>query len=156
MRRLFALTALLVLSLSRFGAPAPAHARTWAVDSVTSQLSAAVLPGNITLSNVPGPAESRSYAGFRQLANYPTPLLGSADIVDALDLPEQPDPPPPLLLPSGIVVDPASDPAVTVDQWVDQIGPQSAAPGVGLLWHHLSYAYVLESTGLIEIRQRTL
>jgi WS/DGAT/MGAT family acyltransferase len=38
---------------------------------------AAVLPGNITLSNVPGPAEARSYAGFRQLANYPTPLLGS-------------------------------------------------------------------------------
>jgi hypothetical protein len=81
----------------------------------------------------------------------PTPLLGSADIVDALDLPEQPDPPPPLLLPSGIVIDPATDPAVTVDQWVDRIGPQSAAGGIGLLWHHLSYAYVLESTGLIEI-----
>jgi diacylglycerol O-acyltransferase len=38
---------------------------------------AAILPGNITLSNVPGPAEARSYAGYRQLANYPTPLLGS-------------------------------------------------------------------------------
>jgi len=44
MRRLLALTALFVLSLSRFGAPAPAHARTWAVDRVTSELSAAV-PG---------------------------------------------------------------------------------------------------------------
>jgi len=38
---------------------------------------AALLPGNITLSNVPGPAEARTYAGFRQLANFPSPLLGS-------------------------------------------------------------------------------
>jgi diacylglycerol O-acyltransferase / wax synthase len=38
---------------------------------------ASVLPGNITLSNVPGPAETRTYAGFPQIANFPTPLLGS-------------------------------------------------------------------------------
>lgn len=38
---------------------------------------AAVLPGNITLSNVPGPAGDRFYAGFRQRANHPVPLLGS-------------------------------------------------------------------------------
>lgn len=38
---------------------------------------AAVLPGNISISNVPGPAESRTYAGFRQIANFPTPLLGT-------------------------------------------------------------------------------
>ena len=44
MRRLLAVATLLVLSLSRFGAPAPAHARTWAVDRVTSELGAAV-PG---------------------------------------------------------------------------------------------------------------
>ncbi len=81
----------------------------------------------------------------------PTPLLGSDKIVDALDLPRQPAPPPPLLQPSGIVIDKASDPAVTVDQWADRLGPQAAAPGIGLLWQHLSYAYVLESTGLIEI-----
>ena len=37
----------------------------------------AVLPGTVTLSNVPGPADARSFAGFRQLANFPTPLLGS-------------------------------------------------------------------------------
>ena len=36
-----------------------------------------LLPGNLTLSNVPGPAESRSYAGFRQLHNYPVPIIGS-------------------------------------------------------------------------------
>jgi hypothetical protein len=44
MRRLLALATLLVLSLSRFGAPAPLHARTWVVDRVTSELGAAV-PG---------------------------------------------------------------------------------------------------------------
>lgn len=37
-----------------------------------------VLPGNLTLSNVPGPAGSRSYAGYRQLHNYPVPIIGSA------------------------------------------------------------------------------
>lgn len=36
-----------------------------------------ILPGNITLSNVPGPAQSRSYAGFVQIANHPVPLLGA-------------------------------------------------------------------------------
>ena len=44
MRRFLAVAALFVLSLSRFGAPAPAHARVWAVDRVTSELGAAV-PG---------------------------------------------------------------------------------------------------------------
>jgi WS/DGAT/MGAT family acyltransferase len=38
---------------------------------------AAVLPGNVTLSNVPGPAEPRSFAGMSQLSNHPTPLLGA-------------------------------------------------------------------------------
>lgn len=36
-----------------------------------------LLPGNLTLSNVPGPAEARSYAGFRQHHNYPVPIIGS-------------------------------------------------------------------------------
>lgn len=36
-----------------------------------------LLTGNLTLSNVPGPAEARSYAGFRQLHNYPVPIIGS-------------------------------------------------------------------------------
>lgn len=44
MQRLLALATLLVLSLSRFGAPAPVHARTWVVERVTSELGAAV-PG---------------------------------------------------------------------------------------------------------------
>lgn len=38
---------------------------------------ASVLPGNVTVSNVPGPKHARSYAGFTQLSNHPTPLLGS-------------------------------------------------------------------------------
>ena len=54
----------------------------------------AVLPGNITLSNVPGPAHQQSFAGHRLLANYPTPLLGSGRFLnitsrrqgDSLDL----------------------------------------------------------------------
>ncbi|MBV9511444.1 MAG: DUF1298 domain-containing protein [Caulobacteraceae bacterium] len=36
-----------------------------------------LLPGNISLSNVPGPAEERSYAGMRLIANYPVPIIGS-------------------------------------------------------------------------------
>lgn len=36
-----------------------------------------LIPGNLTLSNVPGPAEARSYAGFRQRNNYPVPIIGS-------------------------------------------------------------------------------
>jgi diacylglycerol O-acyltransferase len=36
-----------------------------------------ILPGNISVSNVPGPDHLRSYAGFRQLSNHPTPLLGT-------------------------------------------------------------------------------
>lgn len=36
-----------------------------------------VLPGNVTLSNVPGPAGERWIAGYRQLANYPVPIIGS-------------------------------------------------------------------------------
>jgi hypothetical protein len=71
------------------------------------------------------------------------PLLGSLEIVDALDLPRQPLPAP-LLLPSGIDL-------AAVDTWDERIGPQSADGSIGLLWHHLSYAYVLESTGIIEI-----
>jgi diacylglycerol O-acyltransferase len=37
----------------------------------------ATLPGNITVSNVPGPEHVRTFAGFAQLSNHPAPLLGS-------------------------------------------------------------------------------
>lgn len=36
-----------------------------------------LIPGNLTLSNVPGPAEPRTYAGFAQLHNFPVPIIGS-------------------------------------------------------------------------------
>jgi diacylglycerol O-acyltransferase len=36
-----------------------------------------VIQGNVTLSNVPGPANSVYLAGFEMLANYPAPILGS-------------------------------------------------------------------------------
>ena len=34
-------------------------------------------PGNVTLSSVPGPAAPRLLAGYRMIANYPTPIVGS-------------------------------------------------------------------------------
>lgn len=36
-----------------------------------------VLPGNVTLSNVPGPAGERRVAGYRQIHNFPVPIIGS-------------------------------------------------------------------------------
>ncbi|MET0250404.1 MAG: wax ester/triacylglycerol synthase domain-containing protein, partial [Sphingobium sp.] len=56
--------------------PGGAAARREAFAQRTSG-GAAVLPGNITLSNVPGPAGDRFFAGYRQRANHPVPLLGS-------------------------------------------------------------------------------
>lgn len=56
--------------------------------------SGTIIPGNITVSNVPGPAQDRYYAGFKQLSNHPTPMLGSGRPInftsrrnaDALDI----------------------------------------------------------------------
>lgn len=53
-----------------------------------------VSPGNVTLSNVPGPADRPVIGGYRQLSNYPIPLLASGRFLnitlrrcgDALDL----------------------------------------------------------------------
>jgi WS/DGAT/MGAT family acyltransferase len=36
-----------------------------------------VIAGNVTFSNVPGPSEPVYLAGFKLLANYPAPILGS-------------------------------------------------------------------------------
>lgn len=36
-----------------------------------------ILPGNITVSSVPGPEQVRTFAGLRQRSNHPTPLLGN-------------------------------------------------------------------------------
>jgi hypothetical protein len=73
------------------------------------------------------------------------PLLGSASIVDDLELPDQPNPPP-LLVPSGI------DPGVgNVDRWTEIIGPQAVSGSPGMIWHHLIYAYLVESTGAFEV-----
>ncbi|PKB14388.1 WS/DGAT/MGAT family acyltransferase [Novosphingobium kunmingense] len=36
-----------------------------------------VLPGNVTLSNVPGPGGERRWAGYRQVHNFPVPIIGS-------------------------------------------------------------------------------
>lgn len=68
------------------------------------------------------------------------PFLGAATIVGALDLPTQV--PPAFLVPSGITVPDA-------DSWSPVLGPP--AGGVGLVWHHLAYAYLIESTGAFEV-----
>jgi len=70
------------------------------------------------------------------------PFLGSDAIIGALDLPTQP-PAPRLLAPSGIT-------APDTDSYSDDLEP-NAAGGVGLIWHHLMYAYLVESTGAFEI-----
>lgn len=36
-----------------------------------------LLPGNVTLSNVPGPSQELTYAGLPLLGNYPVPIIGS-------------------------------------------------------------------------------
>jgi diacylglycerol O-acyltransferase / wax synthase len=43
---------------------------------------ARVLPGNLTLSNVPGPPGERSFAGYRQVHNYPVPIIGSGRLLN--------------------------------------------------------------------------
>jgi len=60
----------------------------------------ALLPGNITVSNVPGPPDVLSYAGHRQIANYPVPIIGGGRFLnvtsrrnaDALDIGVMADP----------------------------------------------------------------
>jgi hypothetical protein len=75
------------------------------------------------------------------IGSVPTrpPSIGSTAIVDALDLPRQL--PPASLLPSGIDV-------LDVDVYRDRTIPQV---GTGLIWHHLVYAYLIESTGALEV-----
>jgi hypothetical protein len=76
------------------------------------------------------------------LGSTPTaPFLGDDLIIGAYDLPTQI--PPALLLPSGIDLGDAG-------LWTGDLGPPDPA-GVGLLWDHLIYAYLIESTGAFEI-----
>jgi len=73
MRRFLAVATLLVLSLSRFGAPAPVHARTWAMDRVTSELGVAV-PG----ARLAAPAVRALAQGVGSRAPLPWIPLGVA------------------------------------------------------------------------------
>jgi hypothetical protein len=73
------------------------------------------------------------------------PFLGDASIVDSLDLPNPSTggarPP----RPSGIDL---RDP----DIWTDaRASGSSSSPGIGLVWHHLMYAYLVESSGVFEV-----
>jgi WS/DGAT/MGAT family acyltransferase len=42
-----------------------------------SDSGARLLPGNVTLSNVPGPADALRFGGMATTANYPVPIIGS-------------------------------------------------------------------------------
>ncbi|NAZ87308.1 hypothetical protein [Kineococcus indalonis] len=75
------------------------------------------------------------------------PFLGDDAIIGALGLPQQP-PPPVLLAPSGITVP-------DQDSWSPVTGPPGTG-GIGLFWHHLVYAYLVESTGAVEIFSEVL
>ena len=73
-------------------------------------------------------------------------MLGSLSIIDDLDLPSQPSPTP-LLAPSGIRTG-------DHDAWDEVRGPTSGVDGArnaGFIWDHLILAYLLESSGVLEI-----
>src|SRR5690606_9581838 len=57
--------------------PYGARARRSACADIT-QIEAAIGPANVVLSNVPGPAERLTFAGFPLAANYPVPIVGPA------------------------------------------------------------------------------
>lgn len=40
------------------------------------------LPGNVSLSNVPGPADVLSFGGFAMRANYPVPIIGNGRVLN--------------------------------------------------------------------------
>ena len=69
------------------------------------------------------------------------PFLGDPGIIGALNLPDQRFPA--LLAASGIRPPDSSR--------FTGLREQSTRRGVGLLWHHLIYAYLIESTGAFEI-----
>ena len=75
------------------------------------------------------------------------PFLGDAAVVDALDLPTQP--PPPFLPQPSFLLQPSGIVPPDAESWDSVTGPPG--PGVGLFWHHLAYAYLVESTGVLEI-----
>ncbi|MDT3439333.1 MULTISPECIES: hypothetical protein [unclassified Pseudofrankia] len=71
-------------------------------------------------------------------------FLGDDGIVDRLGMPMPPASLP--IAPSGIDID-------DTETYTDDIGPGSIHKGthVGLLWHHLIYAYLIEATGILEV-----
>jgi diacylglycerol O-acyltransferase len=62
--------------------------------SNVAQIEAAIGPASVVLSNVPGPAERLTFAGFPLAANYPVPIVGPGRFLnitsrrnaDALDM----------------------------------------------------------------------
>jgi len=72
-------------------------------------------------------------------------------VLDALDLPSQPGdpfPPPPAVSPANPFLSPSGINNGGPFEWSGRPNELFCPP---LLWHHLAYAYVLESTGIVEI-----
>jgi len=88
-----------------------------------------------------------AWAGARFAPQLPvgfapaTPFLGEDGIIDALGLPGLV---PGAVLPPSAIFLPEADGS-------SQDPSRPAGPGVGLLWDHLIYAYLIESTGALEI-----
>ena len=76
----------------------------------------------------------------------PEPFLGSTDVVETLNLPKPALATTPDIVPSGVLL---TNPDVYSDK-VFQV------QNIGLAWHHLSYAYVIESTGVFEVMAEVL
>lgn len=71
------------------------------------------------------------------------PLLGASQIIEDLNLPTQA---------AGGLIDPSGISVANPDNWSRVRGPLEASPGSGgLIWHQLIYAYLVESTGVMEI-----
>jgi WS/DGAT/MGAT family acyltransferase len=65
-----------------------------------------LLPGNISLSNVPGPADRRSYASYPVISNFPVPIIGSSRFLNITSRRSGTN------LDMGVIADPAKIPDV--------------------------------------------
>jgi hypothetical protein len=83
---------------------------------------------------------ARTVPAFGPSANL-EPFLGSPDIVETLNLPKPELAGGPEILPSGIVL---TNPDVYNDQVLE-------VQAIALVWDHLAYGYLIESTGVYEV-----
>jgi hypothetical protein len=88
---------------------------------------------------------ARTVPAFGPAANL-EPFLGSPDVVETLNLPKPELAGGPEILPSGVVL---TNPDVYNDQVLE-------VQAIALVWDHLAYAYLIESTGVYEVMAEVL